>query len=357
MWQFWKSRCRERRAFTLVELLVVIAIIGILVALLLPAVQAAREAARRMSCSNNMKQLGLALHNYADKYKEALGFNSDRINDAVYTSAQVKDFSWIVSVLPYLEQQPLYDQINFEDIGSNIGTVVGANGITNAQLRQTVLSVVICPSNDQEPLRQNQGVGYAGINNGGPAGGTDYVGSLGHVWAGWRDCGAVPDFETSDPDYAPGDPNNRFRKGSQGTPWIGWSDGEQANCNGVFKQRGNFRLRDILDGTSNTIAVFEDYHWRGGNGALFDTNANTDSAWISPISSVGNLRNPMNNKNPAWQQGAGDWRCHGWSSNHPGGAQSVRADGSTRFHSETMDHWVRYALATRKGREVANLDE
>src|SRR6188474_2683919 len=91
-----------RRAFTLVELLVVIAIIGVLVALLLPAVQAAREAARRMSCSNNLKQLSLALHNYEDTHKTLppAGIDSNQM-------------SWTVLLLPYMEQKPLYDQFNF----------------------------------------------------------------------------------------------------------------------------------------------------------------------------------------------------------------------------------------------------
>jgi len=359
MWRTGNQPSRARSGFTLVELLVVIAIIGILIALLLPAVQAAREAARRSQCTNNLKQLGLALHNYADSNKEALGYNSDRIVNT--PPEQVKDFSWIVSVLPYLEQQPLYDQFNFNDPGANVGTIPGPNGVTNAALRQTILPAVICPSNDQTELRQNQGSGYSNIGGGPPAGGLDYVGSLGHVWAGWNDCGAVPDFESSDPDFPPGDPNNRFRKGSLGTPWIGWSDGEQANCNGVFQQRGGRRLRDIIDGTSNTVAVFEDLHWNGYSvtGGPFNTNANSDSAWACPVAAVRSLRNPINNRNPAWWQPSaigdpnrGDWRCHGWSSRHPGGAQALLADGSVHFFSETMDHFVRYAIATRKGGET-----
>ena len=107
------ARCVRRKGFTLVELLVVIAIIGILVALLLPAVQAAREAARRMSCQNNLKQLGIALHNYHDtnkKFPAGMQFYGPGNNSA----DRGKNYraNWIIAILPYFEQQPLYDTLN-----------------------------------------------------------------------------------------------------------------------------------------------------------------------------------------------------------------------------------------------------
>ena len=203
-------RVRSRRGFTLVELLVVIAIIGILVALLLPAVQAAREAARRMQCSNNLKQLGLACHNYSDVHKRlpwnwdpAWGGNPEpRGQVPPYLN---QPFSWIVAALPFLEQQPLYDQIDFMTLGGNrsnnglpegvTGNVFGRQVQNNIYLRKTTLNFTICPSNQQDKLRLNQNRGYSEGNGGGEAAaGTDYVGNMGHIWGGWRDCGAIPDF-------------------------------------------------------------------------------------------------------------------------------------------------------------------
>jgi hypothetical protein len=129
---------------------------------------------------------------------------------------------------------------------------------------------------------------------------------------------------------------------------------EMANFNGVFKQVGPRKLSDIVDGTSRTIAVYEDMHWNGGNGATFNYDSSADAAWINPNAAVHSLRNPLNNTNPAWQQGAGDMRCHGWSSNHPNGAFAARADGSVGYFNENMDNFVRYCLATARGRESQN---
>jgi prepilin-type N-terminal cleavage/methylation domain-containing protein len=340
------SRQRLKRAFTLVELLVVIAIIGILVALLLPAVQAAREAARRSQCSNNLKQIGLAIHNYADKFKEALPYNSDR---AMGGQGNNPTFSWMFAQLPYIEQGALYDQFNRNLDNHDSSTPGVAGGQTNAVLRATVINGYVCPSNPQPALRLNQNQGYGAGNGGGPsAGGTDYVGSLGHIWGGWRDCDTIPDFP--DPSGA-----DRFAKGGAGTPWMdGNNPGEVQRANGAFMYNGTRRLADIIDGTSNTIAVFEDHHWRGGNvppNTPINKAHTEDSAWISPLGAIGNLRNPMNNTNKAWLKDDGDVRCHGWSSQHPGGAQSLRADASVQFSTQTMDHVVRYALATRAGGE------
>src|SRR5687767_9903103 len=134
----------SRRAFTLIELLVVIAIIAVLIALLLPAVQSAREAARRAQCSNNLKQLGLALHNYHD------------INNAVPPFAQVgtqqpgqvgpfnQDYSMTVRLLPMMEQSTLYNAINFAHPGNDNADFVGTR--TNTTVMATQVNTLLCPS-------------------------------------------------------------------------------------------------------------------------------------------------------------------------------------------------------------------
>ena len=124
----------SRQGFTLVELLVVIAIIGILVGLLLPAVQAAREAARRMSCSNNFKQIGIAVHNYHSAFKQ-LPVNGTGSARTASTPNATNDcnrlfLSWLVPILPYMEQQGLWDQIsNRSVIAVNNGTPLGTGGV------------------------------------------------------------------------------------------------------------------------------------------------------------------------------------------------------------------------------------
>ncbi len=336
---------QSRRGFTLVELLVVIAIIGILVALLLPAVQAAREAARRMQCGNNLKQLGLACHNYADTYK-SLPWNNDLGNGVVPGSPADRwnQLSWMVEALPFIEQSPLYDRIKGNVAWYNVRENLNQMGGT-PPLRETIVSAYLCPSNDQEPLRLDQKSGYR-HPGGVTAAGTDYSGNLGHIWGGWKDCGAVPAWTPAPPEFG-----NMFVLGaSPGTPWInGEALNEQVTINGVFRYHGSVKLAQITDGTANTVLVFEDMHWRGGNAAAapHDRGYTDDAAWISPLGAINSIRNPINNKNKAWLQGAGDRRCHGWSSNHPGGAQAGLCDGSVRFVSQTVDHAVRYKMGVR----------
>jgi prepilin-type N-terminal cleavage/methylation domain-containing protein len=339
---FYRSS-RAKLGFTLVELLVVIAIIGVMVGLLLPAVQAAREAARRMSCSNNMKQLGLALHNYHDTFG-TMGWNSDSGDTAAdpnnvpmrHPQNRWMQFSWVVYALPFMEQQAMYDSINFN-------TPESMSHPTNTTLARTPLSAVMCPSNANDPVVGGQVQGYR--HSGGATGGrVDYVGNLGHIWGGWKDCGAVPDFP------GPGGSNIFVRGANPGTPWVnGEMLNEQVNCNGTHRYFGGVKMAQITDGTSNTVMVFEDMHWQGGNDPAqqFNRTSTDDSSWMSPLAAVNSIRNPLNNRNRAWLQGVGDRRCHGWSSYHPGGAHATLSDASVRFFSESIDHVVRYSVGVR----------
>ncbi len=170
--------------FTLIELLVVIAIIAILIALLLPAVQQAREAARRTQCRGNLKQIGLACHNYHDSFKQFPN-NYDGRPILEMTQGQWQNgtgcFGWLVMALPYLDQAPLYNRFNFSDQGTSSSR--GWTSQNNTAQAITVLPVLMCPSNPQ-PDRVDCDI--AGCGGGDPfnnqfVGRTDYTGNLGFI--------------------------------------------------------------------------------------------------------------------------------------------------------------------------------
>jgi hypothetical protein len=232
----------------------------------------------------------------------------------------------------------------------------------NVQLRRVVIPAYICPSNNQPQVRNEQNPGYSCGNcmGGWPqAAGTDYVGNMGHHWGGWRDCGALPEFASPAG-------TRYFVRGSASqleTPWVnGEWDVDQPRLQGFFQYRGSIRLDDALDGLSNTILAYEDMHWQGfnvgagggsGRPPQLVRTALGDSAWMSPLAAIGNLRNPLNNRTAAWYGDHGsDPRCHGWSSNHSGGAQAAKGDGSVRFYSASIDHLVRYSISTRANGET-----
>lgn len=353
-----RSLPSSRRAFTLIELLVVIAIIAVLIALLLPAVQQAREAARRSQCKNNLKQLGLACHNYHDTFNQfpMNWYNGDNPNQGDPNNPNYRNGSWpwTVMAFPYMDQAPLYNQIaTYFTIANNpppntgMGYTISVAGIKAPRdLAKQVIPSLICPSNDQPPNRLNQ---IIEPDNGGwnapylsTAGGLDYCGNLGHVWAGWKDCGNIPDFTGSSP---------LFAKGSNpGTPWISerWNNDNPA-INGVFFFRGSVGIQRITDGTSNTVMVMENMHWRQGNPSQAWSYDNLDVAnWACALGAISPMRSPINNRNPAWSYDSGDVRnSTGPNSRHVGGAQVLLCDGSVKFLSENLDHFTRYKLAVR----------
>ena len=316
---------RSRSGFTLIELLVVIAIIAILIALLLPAVQQAREAARRTQCKNNLKQLALACHNYHDTVN-FFPLNRDMTNWGA--GANHANFSWIHMALPYFEQTGLYQSMNF-NVPGGAGYGFGwqctvAPGAANLAGAQTILNGLLCPSNPQSKKinGQYEGIDYrAAVNE---VARTDYTGNFGFTNGGWRDC-----------------PRRPIGTG----PWA-WFDqaGDTNGGNGVFGYRGSVNMAAVLDGTSNTVLLTEDMHWREFNDK---SSINDDAAWANPLAAITTLQNPINYKDIQ-----GDRRCHGWSSLHIGGAQAALVDGSVRFFSENIDGRIQIAIATRAGGEV-----
>lgn len=334
---------RKRNAFTLIELLVVIAIIAVLIALLLPAVQQAREAARRSTCKNNLKQLGLALHNYHDALNQfPLNYEATRQgSNRTFTS-----ISWISAALPYFDQAPLYNTL---DLSVNITGGTNYNGLNNAAAqaaRVRIIPALLCPSNPQQALGQFAG-NYAdngpwhGNGRDFQAARTDYVGNMGWVFTGWKDCG-----------------NDIPQGGSVPTPWVtpdqmhnGGADG-LPRVAGVFWWMGSAKIAEIVDGTSNTIAIFECHHWNTSK--KFPGEQNKAAAWFTPIGAIESAFKPINfaPEDIPGGNGAEDTRCSSFSSTHIGGAHALLSDGAVRFISENIDRNLYKGLSTRAGGEV-----
>ena len=321
-----KARCRRSslRGFTLVELLVVIAIIGILIALLLPAVQAAREAARRSQCSNNLKQMVLALHNYHDVHKV---FPPALLNGARQNYArdkypgQVKNTTGWTMLLPFLEQKPLYDKYNFNVCSScadaNSVGVLG-NDTMNEEVIKTRVAVFECPSaSTAGELRSNQAGNSAENYSMRSARRTNYFFAT----------GAMNDDSSEYQAYI-----NDIRLG-------------------VFGNNGAAKMAIISDGTSNVIAIGEsvggtkykqDANWGPwglcGTRTCCHGRVYTDSG--TSLSTANLATNAANYNINSPYQGDSQGRIFAWTfgSAHPGGAQFGLADGSTRFISETIDY-------------------
>jgi prepilin-type N-terminal cleavage/methylation domain-containing protein/prepilin-type processing-associated H-X9-DG protein len=306
------------RGFTLIELLVVIAIIAVLIALLLPAVQAAREAARRAQCTNNMKQLGLACHNYVDinnSFPSQVGGYGFTGSPEWFSNSDYRT-SWIVQILPQLEQTPLFNSYNFTgdraEYSWNNTTVIGMR-----------LSAVTCPSYPGLMILQGQSDwnSYAGGTSASMAtwniGATCYKGSLGD--------------NTTGP--FPGSANA-----------YGDANGNQPTATGMFwRAQMLVTPQMITDGLSNTMLSGEaipDMCWW--------------NAWSESNSSVATTSIPMNQKvnldktNPGY--------CYGFRSQHPGGMNAGFADGSVRFLKMTVNQFIYRALSTRGMGEVISAD-
>jgi prepilin-type N-terminal cleavage/methylation domain-containing protein/prepilin-type processing-associated H-X9-DG protein len=226
------SKCK-RSAFTLVELLVVIAIIGILVALLLPAVQSAREAARRTQCTSNLKNVALALHNYHDSFKEfpaAAWVRRDSADDLLTDSRLFRN--WAIDILPYLEEQSLQDTFTISSTSAPVTTirmeVSGGNPTRNREARGTELAVMLCPSDEGR--------------------GNLFEGSAGN-WA--RGNYGYNAFQFWPSNFV----WKAFFTNSEFVPFYNWNMGMGGISDGQYRQV--LTMAKITDGTSKTIMLAE----------------------------------------------------------------------------------------------------
>lgn len=319
------SVTRMSRAFTLIELLVVIAIIAILIALLLPAVQQAREAARRTQCKNNMKQIGLALHNYHDTfnmfpYSSNAAASTVNANPTIF-SAYKNQTGWVL-LLPYFEQAPLYNSIDHNAaMGRWTGTPPGAMTLAsggptagNSAATAVKLTALLCPSDSGQQA-------YPGFD-----------GNYG--------C------NTSVPSY-----KSTYGFSAAGQPSALWSNLPQTT-RPMFGAQSNTNMRDLTDGTSNTVAIAETtlnvYDGKTGSWACNQHVGNgVDFANLNGQRKINDWDccgwgpgTPWSIKNPAGT--LGEWGTVG--SMHTGGLQVLLGDGSVRFISENLDATTRQRL-------------
>lgn len=325
------------RGFTLIELLVVIAIIAILIALLLPAVQQAREAARRTQCKNNMKQLGIALHNYHDTHTSFPQLRVLRQNAGFFSCpnwVRGSGFSWRVMILPYMEQANIYNRLSMTTMGGH-SCFPDGNPENNPNLAGVFIDGFVCPSDDRPRIGNRGPTNYAALS------------SSNHL--------------------------HRFRI---------WGDQDRPTA-GVIEEFGS-RMRDVVDGTSNTMMVGEVYRGdlirrHGGGPRDVTGNGNRCRDWVytsnwceadgtappntahpsKPRNQNGALdpaatpiefswNDPVNHGNTRQVNG----RARPMSSNHIGGCQVLLTDGSVKFLSENVDITLLQNSITRQGREA-----
>ncbi|MEN1680085.1 MAG: DUF1559 domain-containing protein [Planctomycetota bacterium] len=349
---------KSRAGFTLVELLVVIAIIGILVSLLLPAVQSAREAARRMQCVNNLKNLALACHNYHDAQKNfpisrGLTFNFDGAEGGGPASG------WILETLPQMEQQALYDRFReggaFDGVFQvgrgaapqpNFGLASINNGISVPELMAIEQTFLQCPSDQSVVGTSTEQWGWPTT----PVAMTSYKGVIGDtvVSSGSAESltnGPLP--PTVDQPFPSG---NYDRPVPVGSPPFDRDCHRDTRCRGIFFRqswRRPVKIGSIADGTSNTLMIGEDVPGYNTHSAAYYS----DGDWCScnmPLNFAINLPPDEDQSSVLW------WERRGFRSLHPGGANFALADGSTRFVSETTDNIVYRTSCTRDAGELTS---
>jgi len=321
--------------FTLIELLVVIAIIAILIALLLPAVQQAREAARRTQCRNNLKQIGLALHNYADTFSEhfpppVTWYSGDPESywaGSCQPWTRSPGYSWRARILPYVEQTALYDRLHWGQTG--LHTCFGGTSQQIADrnfVRRQVIPAFLCPSDPTDPVQSGRaGTNYAAMKADGrhtadvPACGM--TGAARHMWVNKQNRGGLP---------------------HQG----------QA-------------MREYSDGLSNTIMVgevFRGKQFRRMCGGGSNQNGRRCWEWLESTGWCGvDASRPPNDPRRdeiTWTDSVnrGNYGFLPMSSPHQGGVFALFGDGTVHFISESVDLTVLQNTASRAGGESETID-
>ena len=319
---FRRTRLLRRHGFTLVELLVVIAIIGVLVALLLPAVQAAREASRRSQCANNLRQFGLAAHNYESTYKVlppgSTGGGYLAVNSFAAPWADPQrsccpwgHFSWSAIILPYVEQQPLYDSINFGRL-AYASTIIEHNGGNQA------VSSIIERGPIGDPVNQKASLSMPKI----------------FMCPSARVVVAV---RKEHKDYA-------INGGSTGC-CPERNNGVNTTLNGVGNAINGVRLAEITDGTSNTFLFMEAAHFKNQSW-LPALRGSNPFLWVHHPSQGyvqgqnGTLLSPPNDT---------QWNTRSPASSHPGGVQATMCDGRVIFVTNHVDFFNIYLPTFTRG--------
>jgi len=328
-------RARRTPGFTLIELLVVIAIIAILIALLLPAVQQAREAARRSQCKNNLKQFGIAMHNYhdvANLFPFASTFTDAETGDAgtsyLYGCPKTQ---WFRLLLPYLDQAALYQL--FTEKSTNDNSLTGSSGKTNLRLIENkYFSVATCPSN---PLART---GRA-VDKDFSDSGTNI-----HVQEGmYRIVGGPmkPDGDAQDCGTA------TFCRLDTGGVRSGWTKPHKNGKGGVGmgnRGMGNVGIVDVMDGSSNTMFIGETKPHYNQFGAIWAVNVPMTLFHLKLNSTF--LQAQIAANQSTWQAGSGH------ASYHTGGAHFLFVDGSVHFIGDNIDYLTYCNLGNRMDGQI-----